>query len=125
MFAENLRRLLARLDAEIPLPPELEPRWLERLGELRARWSVSDSGQVTEGQVMALVRMRHEVAANDAPEEDEETRIMEVPLGGLLTRNPGAVGDMPTLPSVKHDSASRPHPAPRVDVAAPLPPGQA
>ena len=88
--------------------------------------TVSDSGKLTEGQVMALVRMRHEVAAKDAPDEgDEETRIMEVPLGGLLTRNPGAVGDMPTLPSVKHDSASRPHPAPRVDVAAPLPPGQA
>jgi hypothetical protein len=113
-FVDNLRLLLARMEARIPLLPALEPRWLEELGKLRARWSVSDSGEVTEGQVMALVRLRHEVAAQDVLEEgdDEETRVMEFRPDGRLKLKLGAAGNKPTLPRVQV-------------VEAPLAPGQA
>ena len=73
-FDEQLRRLLERLEAEIPVPSEFEARWLARLNELRAGWNVSDGPELTEGYVLALVRERHHVAA-----DARDARIGEIP----------------------------------------------
>ena len=71
-FDDQVRRAMSRLERQVKVPPEVEARWLERLGALGAELGLRPDTEPTDEQIEVMIRELYQAEADikdarDAP----------------------------------------------------------